>query len=56
MADPAPSPINMGDTAWVLISTAMVFIMCAGLGFFYSGLARAKHALSLMFLMCEDNT
>ncbi|RKP23534.1 ammonium transporter AmtB-like domain-containing protein [Syncephalis pseudoplumigaleata] len=43
--------LNGGDIAWVLTSTALVFLMCAGLGFFYSGLARAKHALSLMFLM-----
>ncbi|RKP14484.1 ammonium transporter AmtB-like domain-containing protein [Piptocephalis cylindrospora] len=44
-------PINAGDTSWVLMSTAGVFVMTVGLGFFYSGLARAKHALSLLFLM-----
>jgi Amt family ammonium transporter len=43
--------IDTGDVAWVITSTALVFVMCTGLGFFYSGLARAKHALSLMFLM-----
>lgn len=42
--------INSGDTAWVLICTALVFIMSPALGFFYAGLARAKNALSLMYL------
>ncbi|ORX77219.1 ammonium transporter [Basidiobolus meristosporus CBS 931.73] len=45
------SPINHGDNAWMLTSTALVFIMCLGLGFFYGGLARTNHTLSLMFLM-----
>lgn len=29
-----------GDIAWVLASTALVWIMIPGLGFFYSGLLR----------------
>jgi Amt family ammonium transporter len=44
------STINSGDTAWVLVSTAMVMLMIPGLGYFYSGLARHKNALSLIFL------
>lgn len=43
-------PITPGDTAWVLTSTALVMLMIPGLGYFYSGLARHKNALSLIFL------
>src|SRR5271156_905929 len=39
-----------GDVAWVLASTALVWIMIPGVGFFYSGLARRKSALSLIWL------
>src|SRR5271156_1933651 len=39
-----------GDVAWVLASTALVWIMIPGVGFFYSGLARRKSALSLICL------
>jgi Amt family ammonium transporter len=31
---------NMGDISWVLASTALVWIMVPGVGFFYSGLLR----------------
>ncbi len=45
----APAPaINAGDTAWVLISTALVFFMTPGLAFFYGGLVRKKNVLSIM--------
>src|ERR1700761_387550 len=39
-----------GDIAWVLASTALVLLMIPGVGFFYSGLARRKSALSLIWL------
>jgi len=39
-----------GDVAWVLASTALVWLMIPGVGFFYSGLARRKSALSLIWL------
>ena len=39
-----------GDTAWILASTALVWLMIPGVGFFYSGLARRKSALSLIWL------
>ncbi|KAI8084352.1 ammonium transporter AmtB-like domain-containing protein [Gilbertella persicaria] len=42
--------IDSGDTGWVLICTTLVFLMSPALGFFYAGLARAKNALSLMYL------
>jgi len=39
-----------GDIAWMLTSTALVLLMIPGCGFFYSGLARRKSALSLIWL------
>lgn len=41
---------NAGDVAWMLTSTALVLLMIPGVGFFYSGLARRKSALSLLWL------
>ncbi|KAF2263987.1 ammonium transporter-like protein [Lojkania enalia] len=41
---------NPGDIAWVITSTALVLLMIPGVGFFYSGLARRKSALSLLWL------
>ena len=45
---------NPGDIAWILSSTALVWIMVPGVGFFYSGLLRRKNALSMIYLsmMC----
>ncbi|KAH9831698.1 ammonium transporter [Teratosphaeria destructans] len=39
-----------GDVSWILTSTALVLLMVPGVGFFYSGLARRKSALSLIWL------
>nr|AGM18796.1 high-affinity ammonium transporter [Peltula cylindrica] len=39
-----------GDIAWMLTATALVLLMIPGVGFFYSGLARRKSALSLIWL------
>lgn len=41
---------NLGDIAWTLASTALVWIMVPGVGFFYSGLLRRKNALSMIYL------
>ncbi|MBQ5419337.1 MAG: ammonium transporter, partial [Selenomonas sp.] len=38
--------IDTGDTAWVLISAALVFIMTPGLAFFYGGMVRSKNVLT----------
>ena len=38
--------INSGDTAWVLISAALVFIMTPALALFYGGMVRSKNVLS----------
>src|SRR3989337_2394829 len=43
--------IDTGDTAWMLISTALVLLMTIGLGLFYAGLVRAKNTLNT-FMMC----
>jgi Amt family ammonium transporter len=41
-------PINAGDTAFVLISAALVALMTPGLAFFYGGLVRRKNFLAIM--------
>ena len=38
--------IDTGNTAWILISAAMVFFMTPGLALFYGGMARSKNVLS----------
>jgi Amt family ammonium transporter len=40
--------IDSGDTAFVLVSAALVFIMTPGLGFFYGGLGRRKNVVNSM--------
>lgn len=44
----APLRIDAGDTAWVMISTALVMLMTPGLAFFYGGLVRKKNVLSIL--------
>jgi Amt family ammonium transporter len=39
-------PMNTGDTAWILVASALVLIMTPGLAFFYGGLVRAKNVVS----------
>ena len=38
--------VSAGDTAWVLVSAAMVFIMTPALALFYGGMVRSKNVLS----------
>ena len=40
-----PAEISSGDTAWVLMSAALVMLMTPGLAFFYGGLVRNKNVL-----------
>ncbi len=42
--------ISAPDTAWVLISTALVLLMTPALAFFYGGLVRSKNALNTMMM------
>ncbi|KAF9914706.1 hypothetical protein BX616_007736 [Lobosporangium transversale] len=46
------SQYQAGDIAWTLTSTALVWLMIPGIGYFYSGMARSKNALSLIMLSC----
>jgi len=39
---------DSGDTAWMLMSTALVLIMTPGLAFFYGGMVRKKNVISTM--------
>ena len=40
--------LNTGDTAWVLVSAALVLFMTPGLALFYGGMVRAKHVLAML--------
>jgi Amt family ammonium transporter len=42
--------IDTGDTAWVLISSALVLLMTPGLAFFYGGLVRSRNVLNTMMM------
>jgi Amt family ammonium transporter len=42
--------LNTGDTAWVLVATAMVMLMTPGVGLFYGGLVRKKTVVSMIGL------
>lgn len=42
----APAKIDTGDTAFVIISAALVLIMTPGLALFYGGMVRTKNVLS----------
>ncbi len=45
----ATNPINAGDTAWVLVSSALVLLMTApGLALFYGGMVRRKNVLGIL--------
>src|SRR6478735_5354357 len=43
--------INTGDTAWMMMATALVLLMTPALGLFYAGLVRSKNTLNT-FMMC----
>ncbi len=48
----APAEVNPGDTAWIMVSTALVlFMMIPGLALFYAGLVRNLNVLSI-FMHC----
>lgn len=44
MAEEAPK-VDTGDTAWLLVSTALVMLMTPGLALFYGGMVRKKNVL-----------
>jgi Amt family ammonium transporter len=47
----AATGIDTGDTAWMLVATALVLLMTPALGLFYAGLVRSKNTLNT-FMMC----
>ncbi len=48
-AAPAPNKIDTGDTAWMIVATALVMLMTLpGLALFYGGLAKRKDTLNTM--------
>ena len=42
--------MDTGDTAWVLVSAALVLLMTPGLALFYGGMVRAKSVLNMMMM------
>jgi ammonium transporter, Amt family len=45
----APPPPNKGDTAWMIVATALVIMMAIpGLALFYGGMVRTKNMLSML--------
>jgi Amt family ammonium transporter len=47
---PAPPALVGADTAWMLVSTALVLLMTPALGFFYGGLVRRKNVLNTLMM------
>ena len=50
VAQSAPEPkLDTGDTAWMMVSSALVLMMCIpGLALFYAGMVRKKNVLSVL--------
>jgi Amt family ammonium transporter len=44
----APSVLNAGDTAWMLVSSALVLLMIPGLAIFYGGMVGSRNVLNTM--------
>ncbi len=40
--------INAGDTAWIIVASALVLLMTPGLAFFYGGMVRSKNVLGML--------
>jgi Amt family ammonium transporter len=48
IAAATPAAVNSGDTAWLLVCSALVMLMTPALAFFYGGLVRKKNVLSIL--------
>jgi ammonium transporter, Amt family len=46
-----PAELSAGDTAWLMVSTALVLLMVPGLALFYGGMVRVKSTLNIV-MMC----
>jgi Amt family ammonium transporter len=42
--------LDTGDTAWILVSAALVMLMTPGVGFFYGGMVRKKNVIAMIAL------
>ncbi len=42
--------VNGANTAWVLVSAALVMLMTPGLAFFYGGMSRSKSVLNMLMM------
>src|ERR1700750_1937921 len=45
-----PARLDTADTAWLLVSAALVLLMVPGLALFYGGMVRAKSALNMLMM------
>src|SRR4029077_16312922 len=45
---PDPGKYNNADIAWIIVATALVFLMTPGLAFFYGGMVHRKNVISTM--------
>jgi len=43
-------PVGSGDTAWILVSSALVMLMTPGVALFYGGMVRRKNVLSTIMM------
>ena len=50
IAQEMPVELSGADTAWLLVSTALVLLMTPALGFFYGGLVRSKNILNTLMM------
>ena len=48
--DAALAALSAGDTAWVLVASALVMLMIPGLSLFYGGLVREKNSLNTLMM------
>ena len=46
----AAAKVDTGDTAWMLVATALVLLMTPALGLFYAGLVRSKNTLNTFMM------
>ncbi len=49
-SEQADKVVNAGDTAWILISAALVLLMTPALAFFYAGMVREKNVLNTLLM------
>jgi ammonium transporter, Amt family len=47
---PLAAAVDTGDTAWMLVATALVLMMTPALGLFYAGLVRSKNTLNTFMM------